>query len=100
MFDDGYDQWINQMPDSIMGFFKTQGYSEKINLIKSNCKSFQQFEKQLYVWFDGFLCLKFVHYARDNYYPNIPLDKAANQLIEINSNNPIDLLKIYRDIDA
>jgi len=47
------------------------GFVTKLQL--SNQK---QFNKQLKVWFDAFKTLKFLHYLRDNYHANIPLDEA------------------------
>ncbi|WP_206485621.1 glycosyltransferase family 2 protein [Thalassotalea sp. G2M2-11] len=45
---------------------------------QSNSKR-QQFERQLTVWFDAFRTLKFIHFLRDNFYPDIPLKKAIEQ---------------------
>jgi len=95
-----FDKWKVQMPNSIQDFFRTHGYSEKVNLIKSNCKTLEQFEKQFYVWFDGFLCLKFVHFVRDNFYSNVPLTRVSSQITGTISDQPIDLLKAYRDNDS
>lgn len=95
-----YDRWIIQMPNTIQGFFEVHGYYEKLNSIKANCRTFDQFKKQFYVWFDGFLCLKFIHYARDTFYSNIPLINAAGDIINSESADPSDLLKLYRDLDS
>ena len=43
-----------------------------------HCK-LTQFDKQLVVWFDAFKTLKYVHYLRDNFYHNIPLQQAIEQ---------------------
>jgi len=99
IYDPTFDNWAFE-PTGVTAFLEEHDYFEKINLIRANCKSFQQFEKQFYVWFDGFLCLKFIHYARDNFYPNIPLTIAAKQLIDLNSDDTANLLKAYRDNDA
>lgn len=37
----------------------------------------KQFNKQLLIWFDAFKTLKFIHYVRDNGFPNIELNKAV-----------------------
>jgi len=37
-----------------------------------------QFNKQWLVWFDAFKTLKFIHMARELYYPDIPLRQAIN----------------------
>ena len=69
---------------------------EKIQLIRANTKDQTQFSKQFYVWFDGFMCMKYVHYLRDQLYPNIPIKTAANQLIGTKDLSTEELLKCYR----
>jgi glycosyl transferase family 2 len=100
IYDPAFDNWALESPTAVTSFLEAHNYFDKIDLIRANCKSFQQFEKQFYVWFDGFLCLKFVHYARDHYYPNISLPKAASKLIGIDTDDLIDLLAAYRDNDS
>jgi len=98
IYDPTFDNWAFELPASITTFLEAHNYFEKLNLIRANCTSQQQFKKQFYVWFDGFLCLKFIHYARDNFYPNIPLVKAAGTIINSESADPTDLLQVYRDL--
>ena len=39
-----------------------------------------QFAIQKKIWFDGFRTLKFIHYLRDNGYPNVPMFEAIDAL--------------------
>ncbi|OEK02045.1 hypothetical protein BFP97_11160 [Roseivirga sp. 4D4] len=73
---------IEQLPKIPRTFVQTYGYEGKINLIKSNCKNLEQFRKQFFIWFDGFLCMKFVHFVRDNYFENIPIQLAVQRLMK------------------
>jgi hypothetical protein len=54
-------------------------------------------------WFDGFNVLKFVHHARDRFYPNMEVEEAAKKLLErINGAAQPQretLLDIYRRMD-
>ena len=77
-FQSDAEQVTNQLPPIPQSFIKAHGFSEKIELIKSNCRTSDQFRKQFFIWFDGFLCMKFVHFTRDEYYPNIPIRKAID----------------------
>ncbi|MFY0593755.1 glycosyltransferase [Roseivirga sp.] len=78
-----YHNDVNEVIDRLSSipkaFLSEYPYHEKIKLIKANCKSLDQFKKQFFVWFDGFLCMKFVHFVRDKYYPNIPIRWAIEQ---------------------
>ncbi len=94
-----FEQWVATMPISVSRFFEAFSYPKKVALIKSNTKTLEQFTKQFYIWFDGFICLKFVHFARDNFYENVPLKEAAKQLIESKGMGVTELLHKYRTID-
>ena len=99
LYEKPYDQWLIQLPSLIQEFFNRHHYAEKVIAIKRNAKSLEQFEKQFYIWFDGFLCLKFVHFARDHFYPNVPLGQAASALMKSTLDDKIDLLNLYRKSD-
>lgn len=67
---------IKRLPTTPKSFLECHDFVHKIELIKSNCKTLLQFQNQFFIWFDGFLCMKFVHFVRDQYHPNIPIEKA------------------------
>ena len=90
---------MTQLPEALIDFVQTHSYEAKIALIKSNCSDIDQFQKQFFVWFDGFLCLKLVHFLRDHYLPNRPLLEAANQLIHQQFSDLSSLLYAYRRHD-
>ena len=69
---------------------------EKIKLIRANTRDQTQFRKQFFIWFDGFMCMKYVHFMRDQFYPNIPIEKAAGQLIGEKRLKADELLGRYR----
>lgn len=87
---------IQQLSEVPKDFIHQHSYVEKISLIKSNCKSLEQFKKQFFIWFDGFLCMKFVHFARDHYYPNRLIIDSVNTLLEFNEPDSETLLNIFR----
>lgn len=93
------DQAISLLPESIRAFVHRHGFESKIELIKENCKTEAQFLKQLFIWFDGFLCMKFVHFMRDEYYSNIPIEEAAARLIRSDADRAEALLEEYKTID-
>ncbi|GAA5140419.1 hypothetical protein [Thalassotalea piscium] len=45
----------------------------------TNAASNRQFNKQLNVWFDAFITLKFIHFIRNDYWPDIPLNEAIDK---------------------
>ena len=99
LFDLPFKSWLKQMPKSVQAFFDTHQFETKLDAIKSNCKTLDQFRKQFYIWFDGFMCMKFVHFARDNFYDNISLFNAANTLLNVDRSSLTELLDAFRTVD-
>jgi len=66
--------WYDKLDDEIVVVLKGLSFNRFID--KQSNSSEQQFLKQLNVWFDAFKTLKFIHSARDAYYPDIPLSQA------------------------
>lgn len=83
LFLDEIKKVIDQLPEIPRDFINHHDFIDKIDLIKSNCKNLEQFQKQFFIWFDGFLCMKFVHFVRDNYYDNVPIEIAVSELLNI-----------------
>jgi hypothetical protein len=40
------------------------------------CRNLDYFQRYLWTWFDAFRTLKFIHYLRDNGFPNVPIVEA------------------------
>lgn len=95
--------FVEQQPASVKKFLQLHEFDAHINRINQNSASQPSFLKQFFQWFDGFKVLKFVHYARDNYYPNIPVGEAAAMLFNKLGIDAIDnckaLLGAYRKKD-
>ena len=94
---------LNSFSSSIKHFLLDNDIENKLAEIKKNTTSKQQFQKRFFDWFDAFMLLKFVHFARDNYYPNkavleevLDLLKKQDDVPQIN--NEKDLLIYLRKI--
>jgi len=63
----------SQSPETfkILSLLKFEQFIEKQKNVNE-----KQFTNQLNVWFDAFKTLKFIHHARDLYFPNIALTQA------------------------
>ena len=102
-FYESFDE-IVRLPVAIKCFFKEENLISKLLEIKRESASLTTFVKRFYAWFDAFQLLKFVHFARDEFYPNQPINSVAQQLlIDLKQNNVsvnnTDLLRTYRAID-
>jgi cellulose synthase/poly-beta-1,6-N-acetylglucosamine synthase-like glycosyltransferase len=89
---------------SVQEFFKTIDFDENVVKIRNNSTSETHFVKLFYNWFNAFKVLKYMHFARDNYYPDVPVFEAANELLKMlgkqKATNLKGLLLAFREIDT
>lgn len=72
------------LPKSVLDYLVSLDFDTKLREIKSQSTNLHTFRKRFFQWFDGFRVLKYVHFARDNFYPNIPTTVAIDWLFENN----------------
>lgn len=60
----------------ILHFLEDQEFEPALQKMKSQSPSFKIFKDRFNAWFDAFRVLKYVHFMRDNYYPNIDIVDA------------------------
>jgi hypothetical protein len=99
-----YSSWLLSMPEAVKAFLVQENFEEKLVEIRKNTRNEAAFQKRFYAWLDGFKVLKFVHFARDHFYPQVPIEEASRQLLqwqhhEDASRNAEDLLMRYRKLD-
>ncbi len=101
---DLYEQDIHEYPDSIGAFLRQEEFfNQHLPELRKHVSSQQAFNKRFFRWFDGLKVLKFIHFARDHYYPNEDIEVVAYQLYALcHDDNPPayplkKLLLIYRD---
>jgi hypothetical protein len=70
------NHFYQQLPNSSVPALQSLGFEQFFH--KQQKQTMTQFQKQLVVWFDAFRTLKYIHFLRDNAYPNIPLDDAIS----------------------
>lgn len=56
--------------------------TSKLTEIKKHTKDFQSFKKRFFQWFDAFKLIKYLHFMRDQYFPDVPVDQAIGTLFE------------------
>ncbi len=90
------------LPKAIQAFLAENNFVPRILEIQKHTSDQAAFVKRFFAWFDGFLMMKYVHDARDRYYPDGPVfDIAYSFAVRFldfkgNKAHPIDLLKKYR----
>lgn len=70
-----------QLPESVSTFLKANDFAEKLEEIKKHTSNQESFEKRMARWFDAFLLMKYIHFARDHYYPDVEVCTASKWLL-------------------
>ena len=89
----------------IQGFIKSINFENKIAEIKKNTTNYSNFTKRFFTFFNAFTVLKFVHFARDNYYPNLSVTEESKKLLtqvfhyDNENNTNKELLHLFREIE-
>jgi hypothetical protein len=100
--DNLYNSTILELPVSVSEYLKTISFDENLHKIRQNSTSLIHFKQLFFNWFNAFKVLKFVHFVRDNYYADVDVFVAANELLK-QLNKPTcnkgDLLSLFRDLD-
>ncbi len=73
---------IIELPDSIEAFHSKLEFDKALQEMRNQSTNFDSFKKRFFTWWDAFRALKYVHFARDHYNPNIPLSEAIQWLDE------------------
>ncbi len=95
-------------------FLKAQHFEEAMEEIRKNNASSAAFRKRFWRWFHMFRIMKFLHFARDRGYPDVPVTEAAVELLGdtegyrgsppppvhgFGNASVLELLQIYRRMD-
>ncbi len=70
-----FDGFVN-LHAGVVEYFESIGMLGKIEESKKNTASYDQFYQRIFRHFNAFQLMKYAHYMRDNYFPNIPVEEA------------------------
>ena len=99
-----YQDWFQIQDEVVQAYLLHENFEKKYLEILDQTTQKNAFLKRFYTWWDGFKILKFVHFARDHFYPQLPIEEASRQMLQWHtgrdtSTNVEDLLMIYRKFD-
>lgn len=99
-------QSATPLPASIQDFLQAIDFSTKLEEIRQQTPTLPTFTTQFFCWFNAGMVMKFVHFARDKYYKNQPIEEAARWLLQQTQQLPSDaqltpkeLLIHFRQLD-
>ena len=91
------------IPTSVKQYLDEIDFEENLLKMRKNATSEKHFVKLFFNWFNAFRVLKYMHFARDSYYPDIAISEASNTLLDYlnieKKNHLKELLIVYRVLD-
>ena len=95
-----------ELPDSVSQFLLVNNFVEKLSEIRGHTANKVSFEKRLSRWFDAFVLMKYMHFARDHFHSDTEVTAASKWLlrrISPNENHEAksakELLLTFRKLD-
>lgn len=77
-----FDHTLRALPPAILTFLEKENFREKLCEIRRNTATPEAFRKRFFRWFDPFLAMKYVHHARDHFYPGVPVEDCGLRIAD------------------
>jgi len=84
--EDNLKQQLAGLAPCVQGFLETVDFKSKLFEIIKNTSNLKTFRSRFFRWFNAFVMMKYVHYARDHFYPNVPVEAATSWLLKTHFN--------------
>ena len=95
-----------KLPKTIQTYLQQISWQQNICEIQSQTKTKRQFTNRFFKWFNAFQIMKFVHFSREHFYKDVPIEQAASWLLEkyfqqdnCKTKTAKDLLLLFRKLD-
>lgn len=95
------DDWLQKLPGAISSYLRVSNVKSRIAQTERNTSSKDSFVKRFLRWFNAFRLMKYLHFARTEFYPDVPVTLAAAELLANTGERASDaetLLKHYRTL--
>ena len=96
------DRLMSAYPIPLVEFLHTISFKETILRLRGNTKTIDTFRKAFYQFFDAFQLMKYLHFVRDKYYPNVNILDAAQKSLILHHKIDLpssELLDHFRQLD-
>jgi glycosyltransferase involved in cell wall biosynthesis len=98
-------EFLNQLPEPVKDFLLQSDWDTRVEDLLQYGKTESTFSNRFYNWFNAFRMLKWVHFARDNFYANIELKEACTALLNAHywqketPETTQAMLELFRELD-
>ena len=87
---------VEHPPPAMCSFLDAQNFNEKLCELRDNTATNDTFRARFFRWFNGFMAMKWIHFARDNLYGARPVLEEARRPPDMS--RAADVLTAYRDL--
>ena len=105
-YENNYEDLALRLPESIQTYLDHTSFNKAHQRLVKQSTSLKSFINNWHQYFDGFRVLKYLHFARDNYYEDAPVLSQAEHLARLSwddystiGGQAIDWLNYYRRKD-
>ena len=95
---DAPDRFLNSQSEVLLEFLNSQRFVEALSEIRQHSATFPAFQKRFWRWFTMFRMMKFLHYARENGYPDVPVGEASLELLTQINPDGVEIPANSRDL--
>jgi hypothetical protein len=72
---------LHGMRGELFDFLIRDGFWKEVKEIASNTSSLASFKKRFFRYFNAFQMIRYMHFMRDHYYPDVPVEMAVHHLM-------------------
>lgn len=97
-----YENKTLVLPEAIKAYLAEIDLESNLKKIKNNATNEKHFVQLFYNWFNAFKVLKYMHFARDHFYPDASVYEMANELLlklGLEKQAKENLIYFYRELD-
>lgn len=73
---------LNLDPD-VISFLKQIDFIEHCQEILLHTSTYANFRRRFFRYFNSFMMIRYMHYMRDHFFPDVPIEQAANELTQM-----------------
>ena len=69
-------------PD-VISFLKQIDFEDHCREILLHTSTYANFRRRFFRYFNSFMMIRYMHYMRDHFFPDVPIERAANEMSQI-----------------
>ena len=73
---------LNLHPD-VISFLKQMDFEEHCREILLHTSTYANFRRRFFRYFNSFMMIRYMHYMRDHFYPDVPIAQAAKEMNQV-----------------